>query len=159
MISPQLCAGSRFKNGWKDFRIEPLSHHRLCIASVSTAMKQSLYSSIAGADSDEEPFVKVVPTVSNVGTQPSVLSPHRRVYIYANVFSVSGIDTIAQQFDCHFYVRAMWVEPELKDVEEGPSEPWEPQLVFMNAVSTVELSDPELKVCNWRAGPNGEKVM
>ena len=75
----------------------------------------------------------------------------RTVYVYVNVFSVSNIDTAAQQFDCHFYIRAMWVEPE--------DENWEPHLMFMNAQSAVEMNDEKHHLCTWRSGQHDEKVM
>ena len=98
-------------------------------------MREALYSPISTELS--EPFVHVEssPVPSAHRQEPL----HRKVYIYVNVFSVSGIDTIAQQFDCHFFIRAMWMHSDL----DGES--WEPQLVFMNAVSTVEVGDPTLE--------------
>ena len=113
------------------------------------------YSRLVATDEEPEPFVKVNVHDIVAPTDRESSTPHRQVYIYVNVFSLSGIDTVAQTFDCHFFLRAMWKEP----VESPADEEWHPNLVFMNSASPVEMSDIELSACPWRKGPLGEKVM
>ena len=108
-----------------------------------------MYSRIATESWSFEPFVEIQPPQADSG---KVSEAQRRVYIYMNVFSLSGIDTVTQQFDCHFFIRAMWKE------EEKSSE-WQPNIVFMNAASPVEFSEVEFGVCPWRKGPAGETIM
>ena len=112
-------------------------------------MKDELRYSPLVSDEEPEPFVLI--NQSTPSASHTTSAPHRKVYIYVNVFSLSGIDTVAQQFDCHFFIRAMWQEPESQD--------WQPNLVFMNAASPVEMENVEVSECSWRSGPKGEKVM
>lgn len=49
----------------------------------------------------------------------------------------------------------MWLEANFKDLEAA----WQPELVFMNAVSVVEMQDVELRRCPWRMGKGKETVM
>ena len=109
--------------------------------------RDPMYSRLA-TESNWEPFVEIKPPLADA---VKVSEAQRRVYIYMNVFSLSGIDTVTQQFDCHFFIRAMWKAAEQSE--------WQPNIVFMNAASPVEFSEVEFGICPWRKGPAGETIM
>ena len=67
------------------------------------------------------------------------------VYLQISISSIEDIDTLRQEFTCHFYLGVMWEEPQLKDyVREGRKIEWDkcwnPRIHFQNAVEIRSMT-------------------
>ena len=65
------------------------------------------------------------------------------VCVRVNIFSVSDIDTVGQEFNCEFFLAATWEEPQLRGHFNASAVDWEktwdPRIYFVNAVEIKSL--------------------
>ena len=67
------------------------------------------------------------------------------VYLQISISSVEDVDTLRQEFTCHFYLGVMWEEPQLKGyVRVGSKIEWDkcwnPRIHFQNAVEILSMT-------------------
>lgn len=85
------------------------------------------------------------------------------IYFYIHMYSVTKINTPEQSFVAYYYFRATWTVKQIKEFSE-PSNDFEklgiekPQIVFMNALSEIELTAESVGFSTYRGHQQGKVV-
>lgn len=85
------------------------------------------------------------------------------IYFYIHMYSVSKINIAEQCFDAYYYFRATWTVKEMKTFSE-PRNNFEklgvekPLIVFINALSKIEISEESVDWSKYRGHQQGKVV-